>query len=305
VAKKRKTPQLQKLMERWESLEAELVERSSIKLDPQYQPRNPTLIQKHIERLQQIDRLNEMSDQMVAHLKASKSAQLNPIWLVQVGDDLVLVDGHHRYHAYTRTKRRVIPAKVLRDTKEPHRWALMSSRLANTRGSQVQLHKDEHTEAAWRTLSELTDNGRIPWSTLMDRGYSLRVISNLFSGRPSHSTIQSMVKHLPRVAEEFAPSEGEWPTWRRTRKLLREKFSPEDDEEESNEADRVECLALKLAELAQKESSNIYKPALRLAERMLDDAESAEMKALGYDPSPIEEFEGDLGADEENLENLF
>lgn len=299
MAGKRQKAQLQSLMEHWESLEVELVERTSIKLDRQYQPRDPRLIQKHIERLHQLDRLNEMSDQMVSHLKASTSAQLTPVWLVQIGDELTLVDGHHRYKAYTRAKRKMIPAKVLRGTKDPHRWALMSSRLANTRGSQVQLHKDEHTEAAWRTLSELTDFGRIPWSTLMDRGYSYRVISNLFSGRPAHTTIQSMVKHLPRVAEEFAPKEGEWPSWHRTRKLLREAFAPE--EEESDGVDRTERLALKLAELAQKESSCVYKPALRLAERMLDEAESASMEAMGYHPCRVDDFE----EDEEELEGLY
>ena len=271
---------LQRIEETWQALEVEPVNRVDIEKDPLYQPRDPGLIQRPIDRIRQTDMLEDMVEQMVAHLKASSSTELNPLWIVQRGDDLKLVDGHHRLRAYKRARRRQVPARVYRGP-DPHRFALLSSRLANVKGSQVQLHKDEHTEAVWQTLKQLTRSGRIPWSELQRQGYSSRMISSLFSGRPAHTTVCSMIKQLPVVAERFVPEEGEWPSWARTRQLLRDEVVPEP--EEIDEKARIHRLAVRIAKLAQKEPPQIYNAAIREARELLEEARAADMYSLGFE----------------------
>lgn len=271
----------------WSNLPQERVKRREIETRPEYQPRNPSLIQGDVARFRQNRSLEQMVEEIVAFLSVSPENDTDPVWIVEIEGQKVLVDGHHRLQAYSRDKRQFIPAKVYRG-KDPKRLARLACRLANVRGSRVQLHPHEIREAVWQTLRELTDEGRRDWEAVQAAGYSFRIIRSRFAGQPSQGTLSSMVRHLGQIRAEYLPEEGAWPTWKEYLKWLRQDHleSKGYNEEEYNVEKRADQLARKLEKLPPYVRLRLY----QRTEELLGEVDKEEMKARGIYPEDDLDF---------------
>lgn len=275
----------------WDRLPREEVKLQEIETRPEYQPRDPSVIEGEVARFRQRQSLDEMVDQMVTFLKTSSDNHTDPLWLVELDGKKVLVDGHHRLEAYSRTKRRIVPAKVYRG-KNALQVARLSCRLANVRGSRIQLHPHEIREAVWQTLRELSADGQRTWEEIRADGYSYRSLLSQFGGQPSLGTLSSMIGHLRQVRQECLPEMGEWPTWKEYRKWLAEKHLDPDGEKESDYD--VEKLADQLARRVEKLPPYVRLSVYKRIEELLGEVDEEEMKAMGIEPeerfSPAEDL---------------
>lgn len=273
----------------WPTLPQEEVNRHEIETRPEYQPRDPDLIKGNVARFRQMQILEEMVEEMVTFLKASPRNHTDPVWIVEIDGRKILVDGHHRLKAYSRTKRPTVPAKVYRG-KNAATLARLSCRLANVRGSRIQLHPSEIGEAVWQTLRELSFDGRRSWGEVQADGYSYRSLRAQFSGQPALGTLSAMTKQLGPARQKLQ-REGSWPSWKEHLKWLREKHLDPSNNIEEKEID-VEKLADKLAREFEKLSRDERLHVYKRTEETLGEVDKAQMKKMGIYIS--DEFEDDI-----------
>lgn len=281
-----KRTELDQAADLWANLPQEQVKRREIETVPEYQPRDPSLIEGDVARFRQNRSLEQMREEIVAFLRVSPENVTDPVWIVEIEGQKVLVDGHHRLEAYSRTKRQFIPAKVYRG-RNPKKLARLACRLANVRGSRVQLHPHEIREAVWQTLRELTNEGRRDWEAVQAAGYSFRIIRSRFAGQPSQGTLSSMVKHLGRVRAEYLPEEGAWPTWKQYLAWHRkERLESKGNLEEEYD---VEKIADQLARKVEYLPTDVRLRVYQRTEELLGEVEKEQMKAMGI--WPIDEWD--------------
>jgi len=279
-----KRNRFQEVINLWEGLSRESVKRQEIETRHEYQPRQPDLIKSAVARFRQMQKLEDMVEQILDFLYASPENETEPVWVVEIKGKLVLVDGHHRLEAYSRASRQTVPAKVYRG-RSAVEVARFSSRLANVRGSRIQLHPDEIREAVWQTLGDLSAKGQRTWGEVQADGYSYRVLHKHFGGQPAVGTVSNMVQHLRRVRDEYLPKEGEkdWPSWKKYLRWLHNERQGEDHEIEEEEHN-VQKLADQLARKLEKYPSEVRRLAYQKTEELLGEVEIADMKAMGVCP---------------------
>lgn len=88
-------------------------------------------------------------DSLVKSLRNRKGVALDPVLVFWVGDGWVLVDGHHRLHAYEEHKRaEPVPVKVFQGTLDE---AICEALRGNSR-DKLSMGRREKSEAAWRLV---------------------------------------------------------------------------------------------------------------------------------------------------------
>ncbi len=148
-------------------------------------------------------------------LEGGPEVQLEAIWVAQVDDRLLLVDGHHRLHAYHAAKRTMIPARVRRMTIEQ---AVVQARRVNLGDRRLPLEPDQLTELVWQELGRLSHSATLPREALP----SCRKLAAEFG--ISKSSADRMLSKLYEVnlsqysAEALDPW-SKWPRWKYLRAI--------------------------------------------------------------------------------------
>jgi len=184
----------------------------SITEDPAFQPRNPNAVVKRLER----HRLDDVSERhtaaMAAVLNEDPKRELVPVLVAEVDGVAMLVDGHHRVHAYRLSKRSTIPARTLKMTRAE---AVHVSKLVNLGQTALALHADQAREACWQRVAMLMQWGRGD----LPKGVTYRSLEALFGEGVKKDTVGRMVKRVKTLRRaEFGPAScdpgTDWPMWK-------------------------------------------------------------------------------------------
>lgn len=216
-------------------------------------------------------------------LEAGASVELEPLLAAEVGNKLLVIDGHHRLRAYTLAQRPMVPVRTAPMSLHA---AVILSKLANTDARAMEMHPQQRLDAAWQYLAHITERGCRP----LPPGESLRTVSGRFGvGR---GTVARMVDKLPGVIPStFAEAANDpgtgFPRWR----YVREHGAGWLDMEHKMTADALamrdaERLARKLGKLISDVRPDVLTAALRLlsAETALkNDPDTAELMAAAMD----------------------
>lgn len=216
-------------------------------------------------------------------LEAGAGVELEPLLAAEVGDELLVVDGHHRLRAYSLAQRAMVPVRTAPMLLHA---AVILSKLANTDARAMEMHTQQRLDAAWQYLAHITERGRRSLPT----GESLRTISGRFGvGR---GTVARMVEKMPSVTPStFAEAANDpgtgFPRWR----YVREHGAGWLDMENKMTADALatreaQRLARKLGKLISDVRPDVLTAALRLlsAETALKgDPDTAELMAAAMD----------------------
>lgn len=85
---------------------------------------------------------------LITVLRGRRGADLEPVTILVVGDDHILIDGHHRFAAYRREKRRDIPVRYYGGSPKD---ALLEAGRENSK-ARLQMTKGQCSERAWSLL---------------------------------------------------------------------------------------------------------------------------------------------------------
>ncbi|WP_369930051.1 DNA-binding protein [Xanthomonas sp. NCPPB 2632] len=216
-------------------------------------------------------------------LEAGAAVELEPLLAAEVGNELLIVDGHHRLKAYSLARRAMVP---VRTAKMSLHAAVILSKLANTDARAMEMHPQQRLDAAWQYLAHITERGRLR----LPPGESLRAVSGRFGiGR---GTVARMVEKLPSVSPSaFAPAANDlgtgFPRWRYVREHGAGWLEMEHKMTAGAIATRdAERLARKLGKLISDVRPDVLTAALRLlsAETALkNDRDTAELMAAAMD----------------------
>jgi uncharacterized ParB-like nuclease family protein len=143
-------------------------------------------------------RLMEESKELIASISASLTSehelQTTPIWLVNTDTEgLKLVDGHHRFHAYTKAGREKIPTQIINGSMED---AHLLADAANNQTQTLKVTKQEQMEIAWTSLKRLYNGTK--WA----EGYTNREFARTRS--IAHGTVDTMVKRFRELGDVVA-----------------------------------------------------------------------------------------------------
>ncbi len=168
-----------------------------------FQPREKELDEYHVSDL----------------LKAIRNhGQLDPILVLQVGSEAVLVDGHHRLEAYKRSEYKgPIPAEFFEGTLEE---AILEAGNANTK-VRLQMTNEERQNRAW----ELVRLGRTEKNNNGTPIFSKEQI------RKSAGISDGQVAKMRRVLEQLGASADDYATWGEALYATKEKQPEFTDEE--------------------------------------------------------------------------
>jgi hypothetical protein len=123
-------------------------------------------------------------DALVKSLRNRKGVALDPLVVFWVGDSWVLVDGHHRQHAYEAHGRaEPVPVKVFQGTLDE---AICEALRGNSR-DKLSMGRREKSEAAWRLVI----------------GTSLRTFQIVESSTISKVTIYKMNKARDEIRQKW------------------------------------------------------------------------------------------------------
>lgn len=234
---------------------------SKVEIDPALQPRDERLVSFR-DRPRADAASQDHIDRMRHHLEANTGHTVEPVLVADVEGTLYLVDGHHRLRAHKLARRRQVPARVRRMTRER---AVLLSKLVNLDGVKLPMHAEQRRDAAWQYLAEVTMRGRLP----LPEGESQRTVRARF-GIGSKDTIGAMLRKLPKVNPTDYPSDAcdpgtGWPRWRHARGSgapIDEWLAKLDPEQRTErEAERI---AGKLAKLRDKADPEAWRRALHL-----------------------------------------
>lgn len=195
------------ILEAWRALPARRIKRSTIKLHPALQPRNPYAVgfkNRHKVIQESDEHCRLLTDRLAI------CPDLDPILVAEIEGELFVVDGHHRLKAYKLNGRNDIPAKVFETNWDT---AVMVSKLVNLDHRALRMHKEQAREACWQYLAKVTLRGQKSHT----EATSYRKVAALFGVSPD--TAQRMVKTLPLIKlRDFTknaldPGTG-WPFWK-------------------------------------------------------------------------------------------
>ncbi|MHB2211684.1 ParB/RepB/Spo0J family partition protein [Methylobacterium sp. CM6257] len=187
-----------------------------------------------------------MDERHVSELmRAIKAAgSLDPVTVLQAGEEVILVDGHHRVEAYTRAKRTTdIPVRYFEGTPQE---AVLESGQANS--------KAKLTMATWERMN-------LAWRLVVMKAYSKEQIAT--SAGVSTSQVATMRKVLKKLGEGAAAHRS----WLLARRAAEgEDIEMSDDEREEWKKEQANRWADRLQkEFGNKLSSNPEITALALA----------------------------------------
>ncbi len=262
-------------LEKWEGIEPQDVPLSSLRTHTDLQPRDLALIKNTVARIEQDSRLKGMITDMKTPLRSMATFDVrDPILVAETREGLFVVDGHHRLMAYKAAKRLTIPARVLQVSMGT---AIAISRIVNTRGSTVALHKDEVTEGVWATVSTILQYGCLGKERASALGYSINAIRQMFGCQISRDTVRRMLNGVEWLSQERMPRD-EWPDWKGYCKLRRDGMIelPEVDESEA-----VERLAMKLVQVMGNKPDQVARPAINRALELREAGQQALEQNLG------------------------
>lgn len=202
---------IQRTLAKWRELPPVPLPLASIETDPALQPRTEDAVGPKDRA-----KLRRGSDEHVARLRAlveDRRSDTEPVLVAKCGERLLLVDGHHRLEAYRRAGRETIPARVHVTTRPS---AVTVSKLVNCDGVKLPMHPDQHRDALWQYLAEVTRRGRLP----LPSGVSLRSLAAAFG--VANTTAQRMANKVPQIdARDYGPEACDpgtgWPRWRHVR----------------------------------------------------------------------------------------
>lgn len=274
------------LLQRWAAQPAIPVEVRSLRTDPALQPRAADCVS--FARRGAVEAASDDHIRcMTVQLKAT-AAEPEPVLVARMPDGLFVVDGHHRKAACKRAGRATIPARIL--DVERHA-AVLVSKVVNYGGEKLRLDKDQRADAAWQTITYLTDRGR----RKLPKGTSQRNLEARFG--VSLGTINKMVTRLSQQAIDPAvydadhrdPGTG-WPRWQHARNVSygTDRYRLPADERQRKAAAGI---ARKIAEFYEREGSD----GLSLAVAMLRE-QGMDTDALGE----LEDLSGLLDEDDVN-----
>jgi len=199
--------EIKTLLAEWRKIKPEMVERTRIKIDDAYQPRNDRL-----PPFKDQGRMRKTSQQHIDTLtgKLGDGRNLAPVLVARIEGQLFLIDGHHRSDAYRQAKRESIPARIRDSTKQE---AIRASLAVNCDFVKLPMHPEQCREAAWQYIAMLTKRGQQE----LPKGISRRDIGRIFG--VSHDTTASMARTISRVNLADFPSEAchpgtGWPHWK-------------------------------------------------------------------------------------------
>lgn len=181
----------------------------AIKTHPALQPRDLTLLK--LRDRGQVERRSEAHvEDMAKLLRLDTKAQLVPVRLAEVSGELLVVDGHHRLRAYSRARRKTIPAVVEAMTLIQ---ASRQSKTANVTHAKLEMHPEQKRNALWHHLHAITEGGNLS----LPEEESLRKLAGRFGCAPE--TVRSMVQRLSEVEPGEFPREHRdgitgWPHWK-------------------------------------------------------------------------------------------
>lgn len=259
---------LERELAEWRSTPARELSLSKVKIDPAFQPREMRLV-RFRDWSKTEARSREHVDMMRRHLEANTGNTVEPILAADVDGVLYLVDGHHRIQAHKLARRRQVPARVRRMTRE---HAVLLSKLVNLDGVKLPMEGEQRRDAAWQYLAEVTLRGRLP----LPDGESLRTMEARFG--VSKDTIAAMLRKLPKVSpaewrpEACDPGTG-WPRWKYVRGsgwTDGRWTQPDEAQQVRKDAERV---AKGLAKLRDKCEADAWNLGIRL---YLEDAKNDE-----------------------------
>jgi len=192
---------LKEQIAQWREVTPVQVSIDSLITDEGLQPRNPQVTsfndspseekatRRHIEALSDV-------------LQVSKDAELAPLLGADIEGRRYVVDGHHRYKAYSRAGRKTVPVRLMSMTLE---HASLLSKLVNTDETKLRMSKGQCSEAMWQYLAKVTERGR---HKLKDLGLTGYQVAAEF-GIASRNTVSRMMRRMEETAKLL--KEGYWP----------------------------------------------------------------------------------------------
>ena len=209
-------------------------------------PQLPALPLDQITLLPALFQPRAMDERHVSELvRAIKAAgSLDPVTVLQAGEEAVLVDGHHRVEAYKRAKQIAdIPVRYFEGTPQE---AVLESGQANS--------KAKLPMATWERMN-------LAWRLVVMKGYSKEEIAA--SAGVSTSQVATMRKVLKKLGEGAAAHRS----WLLARRAAEgEDVEMSDDEREEWKKEQADRWADRLQkEFGNKLSSNLEITAMALA----------------------------------------
>lgn len=173
------------LLQQWAAQPAVTVDIRSLRTDPALQPRATACVS--FARLGAVEAASADHIRCMAVQLKATAADPEPILIAKLPEGLFVVDGHHRLAACKQAGRTAIPARVL---EVERRAAVLASKLVNYGGEKLRLHSDQRADAAWQTITDMTDRGR----RKLPKGTSQRSLAARFG--VSLGTINRMIERL-------------------------------------------------------------------------------------------------------------
>ncbi len=198
---------------------------------------------------------------------------LEPIWVAQVNDRLLVVDGHHRLHAYHAARRTTIPGRVRLMTMAQ---AVVQARRVNLRDRRLPLEPEQLTEVVWQELGRLSNRGTLPKELLP----SCRKLAAEFG--VSKSSAARMLSMLETIDLSQFPGSAldpwsQWPHWKYMHQMPDDPLSV--DQKRARRILKAQRAVLKAIEpLAPDEAAEVYEGLIA------DDHRFAMMDEVGILP---------------------
>lgn len=209
------------MLEAMQTAEVCTVALQDVKTHTHLQPRCERLV-PYKDTGQTKQRSEDHCQVLCSALDVSQEVELEPIWLANIPDTpekdigagLYVVDGHHRLSAYSKAKRKTIPARIL---SMDFAAAVIVSKPVNCNGCKLVMHREQRFDATWQYLAAIMERGAKP---LLPNGESLRTIAGKFG--IGHNTVSRMLKELRKVQlEDYPPATRDpgtdWPRWKYVR----------------------------------------------------------------------------------------
>lgn len=243
------------LYERWKQRQVEMVKLGKVAKHDALQPRAERLVP-----FKNQGSFEKRSKDHIVHLRgqleACATAALEPVLLVEVAGKFFVVDGHHRWQAHKLAKRREIPARVLQ---VPLLEAVRVSKLVNTGGVKLPMHREQKAEACWQSLVMARQAGEpLPsWN----EGTALFGLNR--------KTVGSQIRHLDKVKPSEYPQQARdpmtgWPLWKYVKETNYRKGLSASLSSDQMQQKRVESLAKRFGKVAEEADPEDISRALQL-----------------------------------------
>lgn len=182
------TDQTRSLIAQSKSLPPKNLKLSDIQQLPRFQKRTASSTENKATRTAISEKKAEVVSKLIADLKSNPKHHSEPVTVCKVGDELILVDGHHRYQSYGAARRDTVPARVLECSESE---AHMLATMLNTYNSTIPVGREERSEMVWREVARLHDGIKWP-DKLSSRkmadlvGLSTKTVDRMVVARKKH-----------------------------------------------------------------------------------------------------------------------